>query len=94
MDNLTLSPAQSSCGCNETGSQLPELDVRAIPHAIRHAAIHGVVDSLTEGAAFVLVAPHDPLPLLRQIEERHGESIAVDYLNCGPEAWHLRLSRV
>ena len=64
------------------------------PHAVRHAAIHGVVDGLQPGGAFVLVAPHNPLPLLAQIAERHGESIAVSYVEEGPEAWKLKLERV
>ena len=70
-----------------------ELDARAIPHRIRHAAVHGVVDSLTPGRSFVLVAPHDPKPLLAQVQQRHGDEIAVAYLERGPEAWRLQLTR-
>lgn len=81
----------SSCGCTEHDAPLPELDVRVIPHAIRHAAIHGVVDSLQPGAAFVLVAPHNPLPLLAEIQQRHGDAIQVTYLQEGPEDWRLKL---
>ncbi|AQP51352.1 hypothetical protein BW733_11450 [Tessaracoccus flavescens] len=89
---LNLTP-KSACGCGAAHDQLPELDATAIPHAVRHAAIHGVVDSLQPGAAFVLVAPHDPVPLLAQIAERHGDDIAVDYVQRGPEAWKLKLTR-
>ena len=88
---LNLTPT-SSCGCGGTHDQLPELDARTIPHAIRHASIHGVVDSLRPGASFVLVAPHDPIPLLAQIADRHGEAIAVEYVQRGPEAWKLKLT--
>lgn len=93
---LNLTPASKGgcgCGCGHDAS-LPELDARAIPHAVRHAAIHGVVDGLQPGGAFVLVASHNPLPLLAQIAERHGESIAVSYVEEGPEAWKLKLERV
>lgn len=69
-----------------------ELDARAIPHKLRHAAVHGVVDSLGPGRSFVLVAPHDPLPLLGQVRDRHGDDIAVEYLEQGPEAWRLKLT--
>lgn len=93
MTDLNLTPT-SACGCGAAHESLPELDARAIPHAIRHAAIHGAVDSLQPGSALVLVAPHDPLPLLRQFEERHGQAIAVEYLERGPEAWKLKLERV
>lgn len=93
MTELNLTP-KSSCGCGATHDALPELDAREIPHAVRHAAIHGVVDSLQPGAAFVLVAPHDPVPLLNQIADRHGDDITVEYVVRGPEAWKLKLARV
>lgn len=93
MTEISLTP-KSGCGCGGHDESLPELDARIIPHAVRHAAIHGVVDGLQPGAAFVLVAPHDPVPLLRQITERYGESIAVSYVQEGPEAWKLKLARL
>lgn len=91
---LNLTQRSSSCGCGGHDDALPELDARAIPHAIRHAAIHGAVDSLQPGAALILVAPHDPKPLLAQIADRHGDNIAVSYVVEGPEAWKLKLARV
>jgi uncharacterized protein (DUF2249 family) len=41
----------------------------------------------------VLVAPHDPLPLLAQAKDRYGDTFDVDYLERGPDAWHLRFER-
>ena len=41
----------------------------------------------------VLVAPHDPLPLLAQLEERSPGVFSVDYLEQGPEAWRVRFVR-
>nr|WP_040283235.1 DUF2249 domain-containing protein [Tessaracoccus massiliensis] len=93
MMELNLTPTATSCGCGGHDDALPELDARVIPHAIRHAAIHGVVDSLQHGSAFVLVAPHNPLPLLQQISDRHGDDIRVSYVQEGPEAWKLKLAR-
>lgn len=94
MTNLNLT-AKSGCGCGcGHDAALPELEARSIPHAVRHAAIHGVVDSLQPGGAFVLVAPHDPLPLLAQVQQRHGDSIQVTYVEEGPEVWKLKLARV
>jgi uncharacterized protein (DUF2249 family) len=69
------------------------LDARAIPPAVRHAAIFGALDSLAGGSALVLVAPHDPLPLLAQAWERYGEGLTVEYLQRGPDAWRIRLQR-
>jgi len=83
-----------SCGCGEVdGPELPELDARAVPHAIRHATIFGALDAVRPGGGLVLVAPHDPLPLLRQVEQRAPGTFAVDYLERGPEAWRLRFLR-
>lgn len=92
MQDLSLSP-KPGCGCGGHDDTLPELDARVIPHAIRHAAIHGVVDSLQPGSAFVLVAPHDPLPLLAQVQQRHGAAISMSYVQEGPDAWKLKLQR-
>ena len=82
-----------TCTCGHHDEELPVLDARAIPHAIRHAAILGAVASLTPGKALALVAPHNPLPLLAQIREVHGDAIEVSYLEEGPEAWTLKLAR-
>ncbi|MFD6229675.1 DUF2249 domain-containing protein [Streptomyces sp. NPDC060232] len=81
------------CGCG--GGQEddePQLDVRDVPHAIRHATVFGALDAVPSGTAMVLVAPHDPLPLLAQIEQRSPGLFSVEYLERGPEAWRLRLS--
>ncbi|MDP3892394.1 DUF2249 domain-containing protein [Nocardioides sp.] len=84
-----------TCGCAETdGPASPELDAREIPHAIRHATIFGALDGVQPGAGLVLIAPHDPLPLLAQLEQRAPEAFAVDYLERGPETWRLSLMRL
>jgi uncharacterized protein (DUF2249 family) len=81
------------CGCGGGDEAAePELDVRSVPHALRHATVFGALDAVPAGNAMVLVAPHDPLPLLRQIEQRSPGRFAVEYLQRGPEAWRLRLS--
>jgi uncharacterized protein (DUF2249 family)/iron-sulfur cluster repair protein YtfE (RIC family) len=83
-----------SCGCGEVdGPELPELDARSVPHAIRHATIFGALDAVRPGGGLVLVAPHDPLPLLKQVEQRSPGAFSVDYLERGPEAWRLRFLR-
>ena len=72
MEQIPLTEKSSaSCGCgcaHEDGA--PELDVRAIPHAIRHATIFGALDSIKPGFGMILAAPHDPKPLLAQLEQR------------------------
>ena len=81
------------CGCGEQAQALPVLDARTIPHAIRHGAILGALGQLQPGGAMVLVAPHDPVPLLAQIEATWPGRFALDYLERGPEAWQLALTR-
>ncbi|USQ86001.1 DUF2249 domain-containing protein [Streptomyces phaeoluteigriseus] len=80
-----------ACGGTEETAE-PELDVREVPHALRHATVFGALDAVPPGTAMVLVAPHDPLPLLAQIEQRSPGTFSVEYLERGPEAWRLRLS--
>ena len=41
----------------------------------------------------VLVAPHDPVPLLAQAQARYGDSFIVEYLQRGPQDWQLRFER-
>ncbi len=83
-----------TCGCSEVDRPgLPELDARSVPHSIRHATIFGALDAVQPGEGLVLVAPHDPLPLLAQIEARAPGVFAVDYLERGPEAWRLAFVR-
>ncbi|UXA07878.1 DUF2249 domain-containing protein [Mycobacterium sp. SMC-2] len=82
-----------SCGCGETDTDDPVLDVRDVPHSIRHATVFGAFDAVPVGGALVLVAPHDPVPLLRQLDQRAAGGIGVDYEQRGPEAWRLRLTK-
>jgi uncharacterized protein (DUF2249 family) len=84
----------AGCNCGEEDEEMPELDVREIPHAIRHATVFGAFDAVPPGGSMLLVAPHDPIPLLHQLAERSGGRLAVGYEERGPDAWRLRLTRV
>lgn len=84
-----VSASGCACGCTDEG--VPVLDVREIPHAIRHATVFGALDAVPAGGSLDLVAPHDPKPLLAQIAER--DPVQVTYLEEGPQAWTLRLTR-
>lgn len=71
----------------------PELDATVVPHAVRHATIFGGLDAVEPGSGMVLVAPHDPLPLLAQIEQRWPGRFRVEYLTRGPVTWRLAFVR-
>lgn len=83
-----------ACGCGAAQTDAPVLDVRTIPHAVRHAAVLGAVTGVARGGQIVLVAPHDPLPLLRELEECAPQAFSVGYDSAGPETWAVRLTRV
>ena len=83
-----------SCGCGDADDAgFPELDARIVPHAIRHATVFGALDAVAPHSGMILIAPHDPLPLLAQIEQRDAGAFAVEYLERGPEAWRLQFVR-
>jgi uncharacterized protein (DUF2249 family) len=96
-DATSPGEAQSGCGghcaCGERDEERPQLDVREVPHAIRHATVMGALDAIRPGGALELVAPHDPLPLLAQIERRWQGGFEVEYAERGPSAWRLVLTR-
>lgn len=87
-------PGGHVCTCGESdGDQYPQLDARAIPHAIRHATIFGALAAIRPGGGLVLLAPHDPQPLLAQVEQRNPGVFAVEYLERGPQDWRLAFVR-
>jgi uncharacterized protein (DUF2249 family) len=93
MQGVASAGAGCGCGCGGHDDVVPVLDVRTVPHEIRHATVFGAFDAVPDGAALLLVAPHDPLPLLRQLSDRTGGALAVDYEERGPQVWRLRLTR-
>lgn len=92
MTQLPIAEQKHTCNCGHDHDELPTLDARAIPHALRHATILGAVASLGTGSSMALIAPHNPLPLLGQINDAHGDSIEVSYLSEDP--WTLKFTRV
>lgn len=86
--------SDNGCRCGEQDQGFPVLQAKDIPHAIRHASIFGALDSLKPGGGMVVVAPHEPLPLLHQVNRRYGPQMAVSYLQEGPEDWHVQFVRL
>jgi len=54
-------------------------DARGIAKRFRHAAIFGALDALRPGETMRFVNDHDPLPLLDQLRNRYGNSVAIEY---------------
>ncbi|MCG7276587.1 DUF2249 domain-containing protein [Corynebacterium singulare] len=74
------------------GADIPTLNASEIPHAVRHGAIHGALGTLNVGESMILIAPHDPLPLLKEVKQRE-ESFELKYLKKEPEDVHIRFTR-
>jgi uncharacterized protein (DUF2249 family) len=81
------------CACGEGEAADVVLDVRTIPHAVRHAAVLGAVGAVPAGSSLVLVAPHDPQRVLAEIVAAHADAVTT-YLERGPEVWRVRVARV
>ena len=61
-----------------------------MPSATRRSS--AAWSAIPAGGSLVIVAPHDPKPLLAQIADREGP-LTVTYLVEGPDAWRLELTR-
>lgn len=85
--------SSSGCACGHADESEIVLDTRQIPHAIRHATIFGALGGIAPGISLDLVANHNPLPLLAQLDQKHPGQFAVSYLDDGPELWKLRFTR-
>ena len=83
----------TTCRCGEQTTGYPILIAQDIPHQIRHASIFGALDSLQPGSGMIVVAPHEPLPLLAQVNKRYGSDFEIDYLQEGPQDWHVQFVR-
>ncbi len=82
------------CNCgNEKSEGIPELDVRVIAHEIRHGAVLGALESLKPGKAMILVANHEPLPLLKQIDRKFPDLFTRTNAEEGPEVWKIQFTR-
>lgn len=71
-----------------TTEQTPTLNACVIPHALRHGAIHGALGSRGVGESMILIAPHNPIPLLNEVAARE-ETYEITYLQEGPQDWHI-----
>ncbi|ACZ30660.1 conserved hypothetical protein [Xylanimonas cellulosilytica DSM 15894] len=91
-DAVGTAPSGGSCGCGEHADEIPVLDVRGIPHAVRHGAVFGAFDQVRPGASLVIIAPHAPMPLLAQLSKR--APIETEFLTEGPLEWRVLITRL
>jgi uncharacterized protein (DUF2249 family) len=82
------------CSCGEVAGEIPELDARSLPKEIRHAAILGALDGLKPGESFVLVAPHEPVPLLEKASARFGDALKWKFGDAEPDKFRVCFTKV
>jgi uncharacterized protein (DUF2249 family) len=69
------------------------IDVRPMVARERHPAIFGAWNKLPAGGAILLVNDHEPLPLFYQFACEHTGTFRWEYLEQGPAAWKVRLTK-
>jgi uncharacterized protein (DUF2249 family) len=72
----------------------PEVDVRSLVPAQRHAKIFQLVNQLSPGNGFVLVNDHDPKPLYYQLEAEYPKQFSWDYRESGPTVWRVEIRKL
>lgn len=59
-------------------------DARGVAKRFRHAAIVGALRALHPGETMRFVNDHDPLPLLEQLRQLFGDTLAISYVKREP----------
>ena len=70
------------------------LDVREIPCSIKHGLVLRTCLELPQGSCFILLNGHDPVPISQQLQTEFPGCYAWDYLERGPEAFRIRISKL
>ena len=70
-----------------------EFDVRSIPGRVKHSQIFQRWLDLPVNEFFVLFNDHDPVPLRYQFEDRSAGGFTWNYLQAGPDLWHVRIAK-
>ncbi len=71
-----------------------ELDVRALRKPDKHPTIFATYGALAVGDSFVLVNNHDPRHLRDEFEAEHPGGYGWEYLDRGPGAWRIRITKL
>jgi uncharacterized protein (DUF2249 family) len=74
-----------------TTSTATRIDVRQIAPPDRHPLIFSVFRRLGPSAAMEIVNDHDPRPLYAQMNAEQPGGFTWDYVERGPEVWHVRI---
>lgn len=70
------------------------IDVRTVAPMERHPLIFSTFRELPAGLAMDLVNDHDPKPLYHQFQANIPGRFGWDYLQAGPDLWHVRITKL
>lgn len=70
-----------------------QLNVTEIPPSLKHSTIFKTFDELAPNESFVLFNDHDPVPLKFKFDADHGDAYGWEYLERGPSAWRVRITK-
>jgi uncharacterized protein (DUF2249 family) len=71
-----------------------KIDVRAIAPRDRHPLIFSTFHGLPAGKTMEIVNDHDPRPLYYQFQAEMPGLFSWDYLEQGPDTWHVRITKL
>lgn len=71
-----------------------QLDVGLMRQPDQQAATFHAYDALSVSESFVLVNDHDPKDLRDEFDTNHPGSYGWTYLDRGPQAWRIRISKL
>lgn len=69
------------------------LDLRQFQEATQRRNIQNLLAVLQEGDSFTLLNSSDPKELLETLDTDTPQSLTLEYLECGPVTWRLRLTK-
>jgi uncharacterized protein (DUF2249 family)/quercetin dioxygenase-like cupin family protein len=77
-----------------SGAAEREIDLCLLPRSERHPLVFEAFDHLAVGESFIIVNDHDPQPLRMQIEKMRAGEMEWEYVERGPDTFHVRLTRI
>ncbi len=92
-EQAATSGCGGGCGCGGHAATTDVLDVRVIPHSVRRATVLAAIGAVQPQASLLLLAPHDPVPVLEMVTATYPDEFAWTYDSTGPETWAVLLTR-
>lgn len=69
------------------------IDVRVLVPIERHKLLLKMFAELPQGAHFIFINDHDPLPLCYEFRSIHGDVVGWEYLQRGGTDWKVKVTR-